>query len=174
MRHLFLLSCLSCLLASPCFAQEESGGLPELPEYRVFGEADSPEDAEAIAEVMNQLGEGWGSSDPEAVAAVYTDDAEWTNAFGDVVRGSDELEDYLGWLLSQDSDTTSAAEAQSYQRLSLRYVDDCTAIVHGVTRSARSGARSGEGKRRVHNTYVLAKENGQWKIAHHMIMDARK
>lgn len=171
MKHLLLLS---CLVAVPCVAQDGAEGLPELPEYRVYGEPASPEDAEAVAAVMRQLGEGWGSGDPEAVAAVYADDAEWTNAFGDVVRGADELRDFLGWMFSQDSDTTSAAEAMSYQPLSLRYVGDDAAIVHGVTRSTRAGARSGEGERRVHNTYVLAKEKGRWRIVHHMIMDVRR
>lgn len=171
MKHLLLLS---CLVAAPCFAQDGPEGLPELPEYRVFGEAASPEDAEDVADVMRRLGDGWGSGDSDAVAAVYSDDAEWTNAFGVVVRGADELTDFLGWMFSQDSDTTSAAESMSYQPLSLRYAGDDAAIVHGVTRSTRAGARSGEGERRVHNTYVLAKVEGEWRIVHHMIMDARE
>jgi hypothetical protein len=29
-------------------------------------------------------------------------------------------------------------------------------------------------ERRVHNTFVLAKEEGTWRIVHQMIMDARE
>lgn len=175
MKHLLLLATLMCLGSIPCLAQDSPSDVrQELPEYRVFGEAASAGDEEAIAEVMGRLGEAWGSSDPTGVAEVYAADAEWTNAFGVVVRGREALGDYLGWLFAQDSDTISAAESASYRRVSLRYVGKDVAIVHGVTRSNRSGARSGEGERRVHNTYVLAKKGDDWRIVHHMIMDARE
>lgn len=60
------------------------------------------------------------------------------------------------------------------QPVSLRYVGDEVAILHGVTMSTRGEARSGTGERRVHTTTVLAKEDGAWRIVHQMIMDARE
>jgi uncharacterized protein (TIGR02246 family) len=171
MKRLILLS---WLIATPCLGQD-SPPSAELPEYRVFGEAATPEDAEALTEVLMQFGEAWGSSDAEAVAAVFTDDAEWTNSFGTTVRGADELADHLGRLFSEYSDTAYAAkEETSYRPVSMRYVGDDAAIVHGMTRSTRGEARSGEGERRVRTTTVLAKANGEWRIVHQMIMDERE
>lgn len=170
MKRLILLS---LLIATPCLGQD-SPLAAELPEYRVFGEAVTPEDAEALNEVLMQFGEAWGSSDAEAVAALFTDDAEWTNSFGTTVRGADELADYLGRLFSEYSDTISAEEEMSYRPVSMRYVGDDAAVVHGVTSSTRGEARSGEGERRVRTTTVLAKANGDWRIVHQMIMDERE
>lgn len=172
MKHLLLLS---CLLAAPCFGQDSpEADLSDLPEYRVFGEAASAEDAEAITSVMQRLGQAWGSGDADAVAALYAEDAEWTNAFGNVIRSPAELRAFLASMFSQDAPGTSASELSSYRPLSLRYVGDNVAIVHGVVTSTREDARSGEGLRRVHNTYVLTNESGDWQIIHHIIMDARE
>jgi uncharacterized protein (TIGR02246 family) len=171
MKRLILLS---LLIATPCLGQD-SPSAAEVPEYRVFGEAATPEDADALTGVLRQFGEAWGASDAEAVAAVFTDDAEWTNSFGTTVRGADELADYLGRMFSEFSDTAYAAkEETSYRPVSMRYVGDDAAIVHGMTRSTRGEARSGEGERRVRTTTVLAKANGEWRIVYVMIMDERE
>ncbi len=170
MKRLILFS---LLIATPCLGQD-SPSAAEVPVYRVFGEAASPEDAQALTEVLMQFGEAWGSSDAEAVAAVFTDDAEWTNSFGTTLRGADELATFLGRMFSEFSDTTSAGEEMSYRPVSMRYVGDDAAIVHGMTRSTRGEARSGEDERRVRTTTVLAKANGEWRIVHQMIMDERE
>lgn len=175
MKPFLLHAALSCLLLTPCFGQDTPAEeRPPLPEYRAFGEAASAEDAAALREVMQQFGEAWGRGDAEAVAAHYADDAEWTNAFGDVVRGADSLQVFLTELFSQDSDTTATGETMNYRPLSMRYLGDDVAIVHGVTTSTRGEARGGEGERRVHITYVYAREEGAWQIVHQMIMDARE
>lgn len=105
MKHLLLLSALSCSLVTPCLGQDNPPGLqPEPPEYRVFGEPSSPEAGDALGEAGHGFSEAWGRGDAAAVASYYADDAEWTNAFGDVVRGSADLRAFLTWLFAQDDD----------------------------------------------------------------------
>ncbi|HEU0223803.1 MAG TPA: SgcJ/EcaC family oxidoreductase [Steroidobacteraceae bacterium] len=138
----------------------------------MFGEA-TQEDAQAIGALMRQFSEARQSGDAERAAAFFAEDVEWTNAFGDVVRGSDNLQKFLGWLFSQDEEGTTEGEATQYRPLSTRYIGDDVAVLHGMTLSTRGEARSGEGPRRVHLTFVLAKQHEEWRIVHQMIMDAR-
>jgi len=174
MRRLLLLSTLSGLLVTPCLAQDDPPGLqPEPPEYRVFGKPSSAEAGEALAVASRGFSDAWASGDAAAIASYYADDAEWTNAFGDVVRGPADLQAFLTWMFAQDDKATSAGEITEARRVSLRYLGDDVAVAHAQTRSTRGEARSGEGTRQNHLTFVWAKMEGEWKIVHQMIMDAR-
>jgi uncharacterized protein (TIGR02246 family) len=162
------------LLVAPCFGQDIPPGLqPEPTEYRSFGEPSSPEEGDALDEANRGFSEAWGSGDAVAVASYYADDAEWTNAFGDVVRGSADLQAFLTWLFSQDDEASSAGEKSNSRGISMRYLGGDVAVSHGQTTSTRGEARGGEGNRQVHVTFVWAKVDGEWKIVHQMIMDAR-
>jgi uncharacterized protein (TIGR02246 family) len=175
MKIELLIAAQTCLLAAPVFAQETPppGSYSTLPEYQVFGEPASPQDAEAIGMLMRRFSEAWGAGDASATASLYAEDAEWTNAFGDVVRGPDNLRAFLGWVFSRDEEA-SEGESMRSRPLSLRYLGDDVAVVHGLTMSTRGAARSGAGPRRVHVTFILAKQNGEWRIVQQMIMDARE
>jgi uncharacterized protein (TIGR02246 family) len=183
MRHRLLLTAALCLAASPGFAQDTPpAGTPDdppagtystAPEYKVFGEPPSEQDAQAISSLMRRFGQARSANDAKGAAAAFSDDAEWTNAFGDVVRGSANLEKFLAWLFAGDEPGTTQGESTSYKPLSIRYLGDDVAILHGMTQSTRGPARSGEGPRRVHLTWVVAKDNDEWRIVHQMIADAR-
>ena len=174
MKHILLLSALSCSLVTPCIGQDTPPGLqPEPPEYRVFGEPSSPEAGVALEEAGRGFSEAWGSGDAEAVASYYADDAEWTNAFGDVVRGPADLRAFLTWMFARFDEATSAGETINSRRVSLRYLGGDVAVIHYQTTSTRGEARSGEETRQNHLTFVWAKVRGEWKIVHQMIMDAR-
>jgi uncharacterized protein (TIGR02246 family) len=49
--------------------------------------------------------------DAEALHAVYSDDADWVNAFGTVKRGRDEIVDYLRGLFADDNFNRGEPEA---------------------------------------------------------------
>ena len=46
---------------------------------------------------------GFRDRDAEALQAVYSDDADWVNAFGTVKRGREEIVDYLRGLFADDN-----------------------------------------------------------------------
>lgn len=175
MKHPLLLSALSCLLVAPCFGQDIPPGLqPEPTEFRSFGEPSSAVAGDALDEAIGGFSEAWGSGDAGAVASYYADDAEWINAFGDVVRGSADLQAFLTWIFAQSDEATSAGETTNTRGISMRYLGGDVAVTHGQTTSTRGEARGGEETRQVHVTFVWAKLDGEWKIVHQMIMDARE
>jgi uncharacterized protein (TIGR02246 family) len=147
---------------------------PNLPEFQVYGKPATAEDEKAIYALLQQFGKAWGSGDVEGATASYADDVEWTNAFGVIVKGTDNLRNYFKWLFSRDTATTGgSSESRNSKFISLRYLGDNVAIYHGMTLSSRGVSRSGEDTRRNHITFVLAKKDGKWRIAQQMIMDER-
>ena len=172
LRH--ILVCALVTIGGPTVAQEPPAGIySQDPEYRVFGTPAAPEDAQAIGQLMQRFGAARGSGDADAAAAAFASDAEWTNAFGDTVRGSDNLARYLEWLFSLDEEGVRDGEATTYKPISIRYLGDDVAIVHGATLSGRGDAVDGEGLRRVDLTFILAKQDGVWRIVHQQIADIR-
>lgn len=183
MRHGLLFTAAFCLAASTALAQDSPpaaaqdippvGTYSTSPEYRTFGGPASPQDAEAIRDLMRRFGQARSANDAKGAAAAFSENVEWTNAFGDVVRGSDNLEKFLAWLFAGDEVGTTQGEGVEYKPISIRYLGDDAAVIHGMTKSTRGEARSGEGPRRVHLTWVVAKENDEWRIVHQQITDAR-
>ena len=156
-----------------------------LPEYRVFGVPASASDEKAIVDLMRRFGQAWGTQDVDGTVEAYAKDAEWVNAFADVYRGHEELRGQFTRLFKRfESGPGAAGKAEGKEeskpamkrgQLSLRYIGDAAAVVHGYTESDWGVNRDGSGVRRVHITYVLEKQqDGQWLIAHQMIMDARR
>ena len=154
-------------------AQETQSPYEALPEFVTIGAPASEEDLAAIREVLMKGGVAWGSGDASALASIYSEDAEWMNAFGQVRRGSEAIEAYLGDLFEDQDEEMAEFEEQSGSAISLRFIGDDVAIFHGVTRSTRMGALEGAEERRVHNTQVLEKRGDTWMIVHDHISDAR-
>jgi len=169
----FSAALLALALSAAANADQVEDIFAPLPGFVTIGEPASAEDAAAIRALFGTLGRGWGTGDAAMVASVYADDAEWMNAFGEIVRGADNIEAYLRGMWADEPDDIAAAEQTDEQGLSLRYVGDDAAIYHGVTRSTRAGALPGADHRRVHSTFVVRKIDGEWKVVHHHISDAR-
>ena len=62
-----------------------------------------PDDQQAIGKTLLTLLAGFRDRDAEALQAVYSDDADWVNAFGTVKRGREEIVDYLRGLFADDN-----------------------------------------------------------------------
>ena len=168
-------------------AQEEATVNDEyapLPEFRVFGEPATLSDEAAIADLMRRFGQAWSTQDVDGAVEAYADDAEWINSFADVYRGHEALRGQFARLFERFESGSDEADEKENQaprpemkrgRLSIRYIGDEAAVLHGYTESDWGVNRDGGGLRRVHITYVLDKQpDGQWLIAHQMIMDARR
>ena len=57
-----------------------------------------PADQEAIGKTLLMLLKAFDDRDAARLRRVYSDDADWVNAFGTVKRGRDEIVDYLTGL----------------------------------------------------------------------------
>ena len=62
-----------------------------------------PDYQQAIGKTLLTLLTGFRDRDAEALQAVYSDDADWVNAFGTVKRGRAEIADYLRSLFADDN-----------------------------------------------------------------------
>jgi uncharacterized protein (TIGR02246 family) len=62
-----------------------------------------PDDQQAIGETLLTLLASFRKRDAEALHAVYSDDADWVNAFGTVKRGREAIVGYLTGLFADDN-----------------------------------------------------------------------
>ena len=62
-----------------------------------------PADQEAIGKTLLTLLKAFDDRDAAPLRRVYSDDADWVNAFGTVKRGRDEIVDYLTGLFTDDN-----------------------------------------------------------------------
>ena len=60
------------------------------------------DDQQAIGKTLLTLLTSFRDRDAEALHTVYSDDADWVNAFGTVKRGREEIVDYLRGLFADD------------------------------------------------------------------------
>lgn len=60
-------------------------------------------DQEAIGKTLLTLLKSFDERDAGPLQAVYSDDADWVNAFGTVKRGRDDIVDYLTGLFQDDN-----------------------------------------------------------------------
>jgi len=191
MKNLKIVTALSAIFGlyfSPAFGEEGlQEGYAPIPEFRVFGEPANESDSEAISDLMRRFGKAWGTQNVDELIPLYTEDAEWTNAFGDVRRGHDELREQFEWLFkrfesgandgekSKKESESTAKPTMKRGAISVRYLGDDAAVYYTYTESNWGVNRDdGNGLRRVYVSYVLQKNNDEWRIAHQTIADARK
>ena len=62
-----------------------------------------PADQEAIGKTLLTLLKSFDDRNADPLRGVYSDDADWVNAFGTVKRGRDEIVDYLTGLFQDDN-----------------------------------------------------------------------
>jgi len=63
----------------------------------------SPADQEAIGKTLLTLLKAFDDRDAEPLLGVYSDDADWVNAFGSVKRGRDDIVEYLRGLFADNN-----------------------------------------------------------------------
>jgi uncharacterized protein (TIGR02246 family) len=63
----------------------------------------APADQEAIGKTLLTLLKAFDDRAAEPLLGVYSDDADWVNAFGTVKRGRDDIVEYLRGLFADDN-----------------------------------------------------------------------
>ncbi|HWV23009.1 MAG TPA: SgcJ/EcaC family oxidoreductase, partial [Thermomicrobiales bacterium] len=110
--------------------------------------------------------------DPDAGAAVYTENAEWLNAFGDWVQGRENIRAKLTELFA--SDEFAAGTIVGQPSGSVTVLTDSTAVgwtYQEIEDQQVAGSDETIPLRKNHSLAVLVKEGDQWLIAAHMFMD---
>jgi len=131
------------------------------------------DDEAAIRSVLSASGKGWSAGDAKLASSVYTEDAQWMNAFGRRKNGRAEIEAFLTWLFAHPGEQNTKSTAR--RDFSIKFLRPDVAVVHFYQEV--TGQLTDDGKetpkRRIHVTKIVTKENGKWLIANEVIMDER-
>jgi uncharacterized protein (TIGR02246 family) len=129
-------------------------------------------DQALIEQVIENWNKAWQTKDAKLAAQDYSDDADWTNAFGMKKKGRAEIEKMLAEVFSLPF--VMAGQSRTAEQ-SVRSIKPDVALV--VTRVERAGQRTSSGlelgTRQTSHLRVLMKSDGGWKIVSHLISDAR-
>lgn len=132
--------------------------------------AASPEE-EAVGNVLFTMAMGFATRDANMAASVYTEDAEWINAFGDTATGREEIRAKLADVFSTEE--FDAGQIVGEPDGSVRILTADTAV--GWTYQEIEGQVDRGGNviplRKNHSLAVLVKQGDDWLITAHMFMD---
>jgi uncharacterized protein (TIGR02246 family) len=147
----------------------------QLMEFIEFGNP-SADTREQVNALLDAFTHSWANQDVDAHLGLFSEDAEWINAYARMFRGTQELAVFLEERLFPNWDIAVSREEMGNARMiSVRYLGDDGAIIHMATDGQRGpSAISGESMRRTHLHLVAEKQQGQWVIVHTVIMDARE
>jgi len=131
-----------------------------------------PDDQQAIGKTLLTLLSGFRNRDADALRAVYSDDADWVNAFGTVKRGRDEIVDYLKGLFADDN--FNRGEAEGPPETSFRVLAPEAVLVSAHLKIKGQGlVGGGTLDRDNYSLRALQRQpNGVWLIVSEMFQDA--
>ncbi|MBT3530447.1 MAG: SgcJ/EcaC family oxidoreductase [Gammaproteobacteria bacterium] len=147
----------------------------EIPEFIELGNPSASTQSEVEA-LINSFKSTWATQDTASHIELFSDDAEWINAYARIFRGTEELSVFLRERLFPNfASTVSQQEIVNARLISIRYIDDGAAVIHMYTDGSRGpSAIEGQTLRRTHIHLVAERDNSQWKVVHTAIMDARE
>jgi uncharacterized protein (TIGR02246 family) len=132
-------------------------------------------DQEAIARTLTSLLAGFSERDADKLTDVYSDDADWVNAFGSVKQGRQEILTYLRGLFADANFTAGTLKAPPQS--SIRVLTDDVVIVS--THLLIEGQKLLDGgvidERDNHSLHVLQRQSdGTWPVVSEIYMDANR
>jgi uncharacterized protein (TIGR02246 family) len=135
----------------------------------------APRDQEAITRTLTSLLAGFSQRNVDKLADLYTDDADWVNAFGSVKHGRQEIITYLRGLFADanfNAGTLKAAPQSSIRVLTNEVV---LVSVHLLIEGQKLLDGGVIDERDNHSLHVLRRQNdGTWSVVSEMYMDANR
>jgi len=131
----------------------------------------SEKDRIEINEKIGDWNKAWKIKDASLAAKWYSDDADFTNAFGFSMIGNNNIESYLTRVFKMDFVMAGNSEQTS---IKLKYIAKNTILA--ISTIEREGQKLGDGEelgpRRTTHHRLFYKKNS-WEIVAHLISDAR-
>lgn len=129
--------------------------------------------SEKIVRTVDNWNEGWDTKDVELAIADYSEDTDWTNAFGDRMQSKSELRELLTEIFAMDFVMEGT---DNYQNGDVQFLTDDIALLRST--NIRTGQKWSDGTfmndRYIHHLRVYQKINDEWKITDHMISQAQE
>lgn len=138
-------------------------------------EAMEEADRAAIGGTIGRALMAFASRNVALLQGVYSDDADWVNAFGSVKRGDAEITGYLNGLFADDN--FNDGEPVAPPELALRRLDRDHAVVSCHLQVSGQGLVGGGSiaLRDNRSLHVVSRQgDGGWQIVSSMFMDARQ
>ena len=132
-------------------------------------------DQEAITRTLTSLLAGFSERDADKLTDVYSDDADWVNAFGSVKHGRQEILTYLRGLFADAN--FNAGTLKAPPQSSIRVLTDEVVIVS--THLLIEGQKLLDGdvidERDNRSLHVLQRQSdGTWPVVSEIYMDANR
>lgn len=125
-----------------------------------------------IEQTIENWNKAWQTKDHKLAAQDYSDDADWTNAFGMTRKGRTEIEKILAEVFALPF--VMAGQSKTAEQTVKFIKKDVATVVTRVERVGQQVPTGTElGTRQTSHLRVLVKSKGQWKIISHLISDAR-
>ena len=129
-------------------------------------------DSIKVISIINDWNQGWKVKDYVLATKGYSQDAYFTNAFGDKRNGQKQIETLLREVFNLPFVMAGSSETTAHH---FQVPDGNQVIVH--TAVVRKGQRMPDGivlpDRQTTHLRVFQKEADEWKIIAHLISDAR-
>lgn len=134
---------------------------------------DREKEIEKIMNTIDNWNDGWDAKDVDLAVKDYSENTDWTNAFGDRVQSKQELRNLLEKIFALDF--VMAGEG-NYVNDDVKFLTDDIALLRST--NIRKGQKWSDGSimndRHIHHLRVYQKINNEWKIISHMISQAHE
>jgi len=134
---------------------------------------DTEKESTEILKTIDHWNEGWDLKDVDVAIQDYSENTDWTNAFGDRMQSKTELRELLTEIFSMDFVMTGV---DNYVNDDVQFLTDDIALLRST--NIRTGQKWSDGSimndRYIHHLRVYEKINNQWKITSHMISQAQE
>ena len=127
-----------------------------------LGQSGKEADQKAIRDVMDRFIDAWNGHDAHAFAAVFAEDADFTNVLGIGASGRSKIEEFHAPVFA----TIFKNSHQKYDDIKIRFIrDDIAAVdVHWQMTGATDPQGNPWPDRHGLLNFVMAKDAGRWQI----------
>lgn len=138
----------------------------------MFAQAGSEADQKAIREVMDQFVAAWNRHDAHAFAAVFAEDADFTNVRGIGASGRAKIEEFHAPIFA----TMFKNSVLKYSEIKIRFIraDVAAVDVHWEMTGATDPQGNPWPDRKGLLNFVMTKDGGKWeiKVMHNLDLSA--
>ncbi len=138
------------------------------------GFAQTETDTKAIKQTLDSWNKGWAQNNALLAIQDYSEDVDWTNAFGDRFKSRKELKKGLEYIFSLDF--VMAGDSGENEFEDVTFLTPDVALLRSKLVRRGQKTRSGEvmPDRHAHHLRVLKRVDGQWKIVSHLISQSHE
>ena len=128
----------------------------------------------AVLATLDSWTRGWAEADASLAVADYSEDADWTNAFGDRFEGREALREGLEFIFSLGF--VMAGDSSGNEFADVTFLTPDVALIR--SKLVRAGQEESDGTpmpdRHINHLRVLQRRAGRWVIVSHMISQAQQ